>query len=123
MARDITQEEVWEAYRLKSVVDSLGRKAREVSSTTDEKIRGLNTAFDTSVKEADKARELTLASAGTKRDKAIVTQNNIRQKATDDTASAQTALDDFQGKLNSETGIMVTLPGGGASSPPATVRI
>ena len=123
MARDITQEEVWEAYRLKSVVDSLGRKAREVSHSVDEKIRDLNAAFETSVKEADVAREKAVASADTKRDKAIVTQNTIRGKATEDTSSAQTELDDFQNNLNKETGIMVTLPGGGASSPPTTVRI
>ena len=123
MARDITQEEVWEAYRLKSVVDSLGRKAREVSKAVDEHIGGLNTAFETSVKEAEKAREKTVESAETKRTRAIATQTALRQKAAGETTSAQTDLDDFQSQLNSETGIMVTLPGGGGSSPPTTVRI
>ena len=80
-------------------------------------------AYQVSVKEADGIRDSAVSAAESKRDKAVKAQDALVQKASGIAKEAQQALNDFQDKLEAETGVRVPLPGDSAAAAPRAMSV
>ena len=122
MARDSTAEDMMAGYNLLAVVNAKQGDVHNINADAPTKRQTAEGVYQEAVSVADGIRDKAVTEAEAKRNRTIKAQDNRVETASKIAKEAQVALNEFQDKLESETGVRVPLPGGG-SAPPSTVRI
>lgn len=122
MPRDSTGQDMMDGYNLQAIVNAKQADVRKIDQDATAKRKTAESAYQAAMGDADGIRDKTVAEAVIKRDKAVKAQDTRVETASKLVREAQGALNEFQDKLESETGVRVPLPSGSGGAG-GTVRI
>lgn len=120
--RDSTAEDMLDGFNLKAIVDAKLADVRSIDADVQARRLTIENAYTASVKEATALHSKAVSAANAKREKALMAQDSRIQGVSEIAKAAQKDLNDFQDKLQSETGVRVPLPGD-ASAAPRTMSV
>lgn len=115
--RDSTADDMLAGFNFKAIVDSKQTEARKVNDDAQEKRTAAESIYQVSVRAADDARGKAVEAAMVKRDRVLKAQDKRTQDALQLVQDSQQGLNDFQDKLEEETGVRVPLTEVAASAP------
>ncbi len=122
MPRDSTGQDMMDGYNLQAIVNAKQGDVRKINEDATAKRQTAESVYQEAEGAANDVRDKSVAEAQAKRDRAIKTQDGRVEAASKIAKEAQQAVNEFQDKLEAETGVRVPLPGGG-SAPPSTLRV
>ncbi len=122
MPRDSTGQDMMDGYNLQAIVNAKQGDVRKINEDATAKRRTAESVYQEAERTANTIRDAAVAEAQTKRDRAIKTQDTRVEAASKLVKEAQVALNEFQDKLEAETGVRVPLPSGSGGAG-GTLRI
>ncbi len=120
--RDSTGQDMMDGYNLQAIVNAKQSDVRKIDKDATDKRKAAESAYQSAMLSADEIRDKVISEAQTKRDRAIKAQDGRVEDASKIVKEAQGALNEFQDKLESETGVRVPLPSGSGGAG-GTVRV